>query len=106
MFLQQEDVSYSLFGTGGLCQWFRWGTVDDKVGEDDERYARESSPQPGRRVRGSKVTGRRETGRKATGRKETGRKTTGAKERGVGETGTKETRGKETRMKAMGLRET
>ena len=35
-------------GTGGLCQWFRWGTVDDKVGEDDERDARESSPQPGR----------------------------------------------------------
>ena len=27
------------------------GTVDDKVGEDDERDARESSPQPGRRLR-------------------------------------------------------
>ena len=26
---------------GGLCQWFRWGTVDAKVGEDDERGARE-----------------------------------------------------------------
>ena len=37
------------------------GTVDDKVGEDDERDARESSPQPERRLRGSKVTGRRET---------------------------------------------
>ena len=40
------------------------GTVDDKVGEDDERDARESSPQPGRRLRGGKVTGRRETGHK------------------------------------------
>ena len=29
-------------GSGG-------GTVDYKVGEDDEIYARESSPQPGRR---------------------------------------------------------
>ena len=38
-------------GRGGLCQWFRWGTVDDKVGEDDERDARESSPQRGRRLR-------------------------------------------------------
>ena len=27
---------------GGLCQWFGWGTVDDKVGEEDERDARES----------------------------------------------------------------
>ena len=24
-------------GRGGLCQWFRWGTVDDKVGEGDGR---------------------------------------------------------------------
>ena len=52
-------------GAGGLCQWFWWGTVDDKVGEDDERDARESSPQPGR-------TGRRETGRKEMGCRETG----------------------------------
>ena len=37
------------------------GTIDDKVGEDDERDARESSPQSGRRLRGGKVTGRRET---------------------------------------------
>ena len=44
------------------------------MGEDDERDARESSPQPGRRLRGGKVTERRETGRKETGRKETGRK--------------------------------
>ena len=83
-------------GSGG-------GTVDDKVGEDDERHARESSPQLGRRLTGSKVTGRRETGRKETehretGRKETGRKemggkTNGSKERGVGETVTKETGG-------------
>ena len=47
------------------------GTVD-KVGEDDERDARESSPQPGRRLRGGKVTGCRETGRKETGHRETG----------------------------------
>ena len=33
--------------------------VDDKVGEDDEGDARESSPQSGRRLRGGKVTGRR-----------------------------------------------
>ena len=46
-------------------------TVDDKVGEDDERDARESSPQPGRRLRGGKVTGHRETGRKDTGHRET-----------------------------------
>ena len=41
----------------------------DKVGEDDERDARDSSPQSGRRWRGGKATGRRETGRKKTGRK-------------------------------------
>ena len=34
------------------------------MGEDDERDARESSPQPGRRLTRGKVTGRRETGRK------------------------------------------
>ena len=54
-------------GTGGLCQWFQWGTVGNKVGEDDERDARESSPQNGRRLRGGKVTGHRETGRKEQG---------------------------------------
>ena len=42
------------------------------MGEDDERDARESSPQPGRRLREGKVTGRRETGRKETVRRETG----------------------------------
>ena len=76
------------------------------MGEDEERDARESSPQPGRRRRGSKVTGRRETGRKETGRKETGRKkmgekTTRAKEMGVGERG-EETGVKETSVNAMG----
>ena len=55
------------------------GTVDDKVGEDDERDARESSPQPGRRLRGGKVTGHRDTGCKEMGRKETGRKEMGRK---------------------------
>ena len=43
------------------------GTVDEKLGEDDEKDARESSPQSGRRLRGGKVTGRKETGRKETG---------------------------------------
>ena len=78
-------------GSGG-------GTVDDKVWEDDERDARESSPQPGRRLRRGKVTGRRDTGRRETGRKETrrkemGGKTNGSKERGEGETVAKESRG-------------
>ena len=95
-------------GSGG-------GTVDDKVGEDDERDARESSPQPGRRLRGGKVTGRRETGRKETRRRETGRKetrrkemggkTNGSKERGVGDS-SEGVVGKETIVKAMGVRET
>ena len=49
-------------GSGG-------GTVDDKVGGDDEGDARESSPLFGRRLRRGKVTGRRETGRKETRRK-------------------------------------
>ena len=56
-------------GSGG-------GTVD-RVGEDDERDAKESSPQPGRRLKEGKVTGRRETGWKETGCRETGRKETG-----------------------------
>ena len=49
----REQVGYAS-GSGG-------GTVD-KVGEDDERDAMESSPQPGRRLRGGKVTCRREQG--------------------------------------------
>ncbi|KAI0226855.1 hypothetical protein LSAT2_022727 [Lamellibrachia satsuma] len=85
------------------------GTVDDKVGKDT-RDARESSPQPGRKLRGGKVTGHRETGRKETGRKGTGGKTTGVKERGVGETGGKkgvgETGGKTTGVKERGVAET
>ena len=70
------------------------GETEDKVGEDDERDARESSPQPGKRLRGGKMTGRRESGRKETRRRETGRKetkrnemggkTNRSKERGVG----------------------
>ncbi|KAI0208417.1 hypothetical protein LSAT2_006900 [Lamellibrachia satsuma] len=86
------------------------GTVDDKVGKDT-RDARESSPQPGRKLRGGKVTGHRETGRKETGRKGTGGKTTRVKERGVGETGGKEkgvgeTGGKTTGVKERGVAET
>ena len=48
----------------GCASGSRGGTVDDKVGEDDERDAMESSPQPGRRLRGDKKTGRSETGRR------------------------------------------
>ena len=86
------------------------GTVDDKVGKDT-RDARESSPQPGRKLRGGKVTGHRETGRKETGRKGTGGKTTRVKERGVGETAGKEkgvgaTGGKTTGVKERGVAET
>ena len=87
-----------------MWQWWegsRWvapvvlvggGTLDDKVGEDDEKDARESSHQTGRRLRGNKVTNRRETGRNETGRGETGRK----------ETGRRETEQKEARRKEMG----
>ena len=56
------------------------GETGDKVGEDDERDAMESSPQPGWRLIGGKVTGRRKTERKETGRSETGRKETRMKE--------------------------
>ena len=90
---------------GGCASSSRGGTVDDKVGKDT-RYARESSPQPGRKLRGGKVTGRRETGRKETGRKGTGGKTTGVKERGVGETGGKEKGVGETGGKEKGVGET
>ncbi|KAI0233653.1 hypothetical protein LSAT2_016128 [Lamellibrachia satsuma] len=86
-----HDINTGGKGAGGWCQWFWGGTEDDKVREDDERDAREGSPQPGRRLRGGKVTSRRETGRretvpKETRRKEMGGKTNGTKERGVGET--------------------
>ena len=95
---------------GGCASSSGGGTVDDKVGKDT-RDARESSPPPGRKLRGGKVTGRRETGRKETGRKGTGGKTTGVKERGVGETGGKEkgvgeTGGKTTGVKERGVGET
>ena len=95
---------------GGCASSSGGGTVDDKVGIDT-RDARESSPQPGRKLRGGKVTGSRETGRKETGRKGTGGKTTGVKERGAGETGGKdkgvgETGGKTTGVKKRGVGET
>ena len=90
---------------GGCASSSCGGTVDDKVWKDT-RYARESSPQPGRKLRGGKVTGRRETGRKETGKKGTGGKTTGAKERGVGETGGKEKGVGETGGKEKGVGET
>ena len=95
---------------GGCASSSGGGTVYDKVGKDT-RDARESSPQPGRKLRGGNVTGRKETGRKETGRKGTGGKTTGVKERGVGETGGKEkgvgeTGGKTTGVKERGVGET
>ena len=81
------------------------GREQVKVGEDDERDARESSPQRGRRLRGGKVTGHRETGCKETGRKETGRRETGHKETGRMETGRKQSRRKEMGGKTNGLKE-
>ena len=90
---------------GGCASSSGGGTVDDKVGKDT-RDARESSPQPGRKLRGGKVTDRRETGRKETGKKGTGGKTTGAKGRGVGETGGKEKGVGETGGKEKGVGET
>ena len=96
---------------GGCASSSGGGTVDDKVGKDT-RDARESSPQPGRKLRGGKVTGCREKGRKErgdgeTGGKEkgvgeTGGKTTGVKERGVGETRAKEWEVGETGAKETG----
>ena len=44
------------------------GTVDDKVGEDNERYARESSLQPGRGLRGG--VGRQDVRRRDVGRQD------------------------------------
>ena len=95
---------------GGCASNSGGGTVDDKMGKDT-RDARESSPQPGRKLRGGKVTGRRERGRKETGRKGMGGKTTGVKERGVAETGGKEKGvgemgGKTTGVKERGVGET
>ena len=54
--------------------------VGGKVGEGDERVARENSPQPGRGLRGGKVTGWKEIGRKEMGWKETGGKEMRAKD--------------------------
>ena len=109
---------------GSSCE----GTVDDKVGKDT-RDARESSPQPGRKLRGGKVTGHRETGRKETGREDNrgegegsrgdrregegsggdgrednrgeGEGSSGDRREGVGETG-----GKTTGVKERGVAET
>ena len=51
----REQVGCASGSVGG-------GAVDAKAGEYDSRDARESSPQPGRRLRGGKVTDRTETG--------------------------------------------
>ena len=40
------------------------GTVDDKLGEDNERDVRESSPQSGRRLKRGKVVGRQDLRRR------------------------------------------
>ena len=53
--------------------------MDDKVGGRDGRYARYSSSQPGRRLRGGKVSWRIETGHIETRYKETGGTETGDK---------------------------
>ena len=82
-------------GSGG-------GKVDDKVGGDDERDARERSPQLGKRLRGGKVTARRETGRKKTGRRETVRKETRRKEMGGKTIGSNERGVRETVAKQSG----
>ena len=79
---------------GGCASSSGGGTVDDKVGKDT-RDARESSPEPGRKLSGGKVTGRKETGGKTTGVKEMGVGETGGKEKGVGETGRKGTEGRQ-----------
>ena len=42
----------------GFVGGSRGGTVDDKVGEGDQKDARESSPHLGRRLRGGKDGGR------------------------------------------------
>ena len=80
-------------------------TIDDKVGEDDERDARESSPQSVRRLKGGKLTGRRETGRKETGRREAGHKETGCRETGRKETRRKEMGGETNGSKERGVGE-
>ena len=82
------------------------GETGDKVGEDNERDARESSPQPGRRLKGGKVTDRRETGRKETIVKAMGVRETGVKVSGGKATGaqvSQETGGKGNRL--MGERD-
>ncbi|KAI0213682.1 hypothetical protein LSAT2_001256 [Lamellibrachia satsuma] len=64
--LLRQQVSDMLWVTGEGEQRISssgGGTVDDKVGKDT-RDVRESSPQPGRKLRGGKVAGCRETGRK------------------------------------------
>ena len=55
MLVEREDVGCASDSGGG--------TVDDKVWENDERDAVESSPQPGRRLTGGKATGQKKTGR-------------------------------------------
>ena len=55
------------------------GQYNIKLGRRRERDARESSIQPGRRLKGGKVKGRKETGRRETGRNETRRKEMGGK---------------------------
>ncbi|KAI0209946.1 hypothetical protein LSAT2_005383 [Lamellibrachia satsuma] len=77
-------------GSGG-------GAVDDKVGEDDERDAKESSPQPGLRG-GDRTKGDEKERNRREDKWIEGKGSGGDSSEGVG--------GKVTIVKAMGVRET
>ena len=67
--LRQLDVAVVGREQVGYASGSSGGTVDDKVGEDNERDARESSPHPRRRLRGDKVRqDKRRQGEKREGR--------------------------------------
>ena len=79
--VEREEVSCAS-GSGGSGG----RVMDGKMGEGDERGARENSPQSGRRLRVDRMTGPKEKGRKETRHKETGSNEKGAKETGASET--------------------
>ena len=92
----REEVGCTIGSSGG--------TVDDKVEEGDEILGRQSSPQPGRRLRGGYVTGWKETRRKETKRKKTGWNEIGWKEMGGNTMGVMEMGGKDMGAKAQGAK--
>ena len=100
--VEMEQLRQLIVTFVGCASSYGGGTVDDKVGEGDEKNARESSSQLGRRLREGKVTGQKETGRKETGRNETGHKEMGRKTMRMKETRWKETGEEETGGKAPG----